>query len=256
MAYAKDLTGQKFGRLFVQSRNYDVQNKHYAETGKQVAFWNCICDCGNRTVVRTNNLKNKSSPTLLCGCLFREKIHEQKNTKNNKWIFDGDTAIGITLKGECFYIDIADYSLVKNYCWRINPKTGYVIANSRDKTNRTVWLHRVIMGVTDLSLCVDHSNWDKRDNRKSNLRIATKTENNINIKRKKNNSSGYTGVTVNNRTGKYISRISKDKKRIYIGTFNSFEEAVDARHKAELELHGEWSGEINRQDYPLKIQRF
>ena len=249
MAYAKDLTGERFGRLLVQSRNYDEQNKIYAKTGRKVVFWNCICDCGNRTIVRASNLKNKTNPTLSCGCLFKEKSHMQKNTKDNQWRFDGDIAIGITSKGEEFFIDIEDYDLAKNYCWRINPETGYVIANSRDGTNKIVWLHRLIMNVTNQSIYVDHSNWDKSNNRKSNLRIATKSENNTNIKRKTNNTSGYTGVTVNKRTGKYVARITKNKRRIYLGTFNSFEDAINARHEAELVLHGEWSGEINRKDY-------
>lgn len=134
-----------------------------------------------------------------------------------------------------------------NYCWRITNK-GYVVANSRNGSNKIIWLHRLIMNVNDENILVDHKDWDKSNNRKSNLRIATKSENNINIKRKINNTSGYTGVTLNKRSGKYVARISKNGKRIYIGIFDLFEDAVMARHKAELMIHNEWSGEINRKD--------
>lgn len=251
MKYAEDLTGERFGRLFVLSRNFAAQNENYNKTGKQIAFWNCICDCGNKKIVRASNLRNKINPTLSCGCFRKEQLHKQKNTKENQWIIRDNKAIGITSSGEKFIIDSEDLNLVKDYCWRINKNTGYVIANSRDGTNKIVWLHRLVMNVTDQSICVDHSDWNKSNNRKANLRIATKSENNINIKRKINNTSGYTGVTINKRTGKYIARISKDNKRFYLGTFNTFEEAVRARHEAEIIIHGEWSGEINRKDFKL-----
>lgn len=250
MAKAKDLIGKKFGRLTVLSRNYEKQKELYNNKSRYVAFWNCRCDCGNLVVVRSSCLQNKTNPTLSCGCYFEEVIHRQKNTKTNKWIFNKDenTAICVIDDNNNFCIDMEDYETVKNYCWRIGLR-GYIVANSRNGLNKTVWLHRIIMNVDDENIFVDHKNWDKTNNRKSNLRKATKSENNTNIKRKKNNTTGYTGVTINRRTGNYIARISKNNKRIYLGTFSSFEDAVIARHKEELEMHKEWSGEINRKDY-------
>lgn len=59
----KDLTGRKFGRLIVVSR---------AENSKKGAVqWNCICDCGNATVVLSGNLR--SADTKSCGCLNKEQ---------------------------------------------------------------------------------------------------------------------------------------------------------------------------------------
>lgn len=249
MAYAKNLLNQRFGRLTVVSRNIEKQHRHFEATNQSVAFWNCLCDCGNQITVRASNLLNKTNPTLSCGCLKNEKIHMQKNTKTNVWAFEGNTAIGYTHKNEKFYIDKEDYEKAKNYCWRIDINAGYVIANSRDGSNRIVWLHRIVMGVDDETIYVDHRNWDKTDNRKTNLRLATKSENNMNIKRKTNNTSGYTGVTFNKRSGKYIARISINGNRIYLGTFDDFISAVNARHNAEIKYHKEWSGEINRKDF-------
>lgn len=66
--YFQDLTGQSFGRLIVESLNsYDEKNNTY--------FWNCICECGTKTVVAGNHLKN--GHTQSCGCLIstgEEKI--------------------------------------------------------------------------------------------------------------------------------------------------------------------------------------
>lgn len=59
----QDLTGQKFERLYVISRNKD---KHI----KSVVFWNCICDCGNKCIVSTTHLKSGHSKS--CGCYSRD----------------------------------------------------------------------------------------------------------------------------------------------------------------------------------------
>ena len=249
MSYAKDLTGQRFGRLVVVSRNREKQNEFFKENGRQIAFWDCICDCGNTTTVKASNLKNKTNPTRSCGCYYNERVHAQKNTKENEWSFDGDVAVCTTSSGDKFKIDKSDYDTVKNYCWHMAKHRGYFTANSRDGTNRSLFLHRLILGISDCDMFVDHINWDKSDNRKSNLRVATKSENNTNIKKKSNNTTGYTGVTLNKHTNHYIARISKNGKRISLGTFEKFEDAVRARHEAEIVIHGKWSGELNRKDF-------
>lgn len=250
MAYAKDLTGQKFGRLTVISRNHEKQKEMLDKNKGNKAYWNCKCDCGNKNVivVSSSNLTNKTSPTISCGCYKNEAMHKQKNTKTIQWEFNDNVAIGITNKGDKFYIDKEDYDKVKDYCWRVN-KSGYIVANARNGTNKTIWIHRVLMNIEDINVLIDHKDWNKANNKKSNLRVATKSENNINIKRKSNNTTGYTGVSLNKRTGNYIARISINGKRIYLGTFSTFKEAVNARHIAEDKIHGEWSGEFNRKDF-------
>lgn len=244
MAYAKDLIGKRFGRLIVVDRNYERQQKVYEAKKYQTAFWDCICDCGNEITVSGSNLR--TGGTVSCGCYRNERIHEQKNTKEIQWLFDNDVAIGISNSGKEFIIDLEDYDKVKNYCWRITPQ-GYVVANSRNGSNRIVWIHRLIMNAKDDEV-VDHINWDKLNNRKSNLRIATKSQNNINIRLKSNNTVGYPGITIN-KSGNYVARISKNNVRYYLGTFKTYKEAIEARRAAEINLHGEWSGENNKNDF-------
>lgn len=248
MRKPKDLVGKTYGRLTVISRNIDKQMEVYEKKHRNIVFWNCHCSCGKDIIVATGNLENKSNPTRSCGCLKEQSLHKQKNTKNIEWNFDNGFITGITLNGDKFYIDNEDYETVKDYCWRVN-KHGYVVVNKRDGSNKIINLHRLVMGLNDEDILVDHKNWDKLDNRKSNLRIATKSQNNINIKRKSNNTSGYTGVHYNKKIGKYTARISKNGKRLFLGNFNTLEDAIKVRHKAEINLHGEWSGEINRKDY-------
>ena len=71
-----DLSGQRFGRLTVISRADDFVNKN----GAPVTRWRCVCDCGNETIVRAQNLVNGT--TKSCGCLRRERA-SLRSSKNN-----------------------------------------------------------------------------------------------------------------------------------------------------------------------------
>ena len=251
MTKAKNLVGQKFGRLTVVSRNYEYQQKLYEEKGVYKAFWNCKCDCGNEVIIYGPLLLNGN--TKSCGCYAKEKQKIQKNTKNIHWDIKDEITIGTTRAGDKFIIDTNMYEMVKDYCWRKDPN-GYIVANSRDSTNKIIRIHRLIMDVMDKpNILIDHKNWDKSDNRKENLRYSTKSQNNINIKRKSNNTTGYTGVT-RSKNNKYLARISFNGRRYNLGTYENIENAIKARHEAEKQLHGEWSGEHNRKDYKKFIK--
>lgn len=61
-----DLKGQKFGRLYVES---------FAEIKNRKTYWNCTCECGNKVVVRTDQLRRKQ--TQSCGC-YNVDSHKMK----------------------------------------------------------------------------------------------------------------------------------------------------------------------------------
>lgn len=238
MKTAKDLSGEIFNGILVIERDLETENQEWRKS--KTPHWRCLCHCGKIFSPSGNNLRNGIKS---CGCIDNNK-GISKNGKVNKWIFRGDIAIGITHDNQEFIIDKADYKFVSGYRWRISTQ-GYVVANSKDLTNRVVFLHRIIMDVDDKSI-VDHIDWNKRDNRKTNLRICSKSENNVNIKRKSNNSSGYTGVKKGN--GKWVSQISFNGARHHLGTFDKIEDAIKARVKAEEFIHKDFNGEINRKD--------
>lgn len=244
MAYAQNLIGKRFGRLVVISRNYEKQEELLKRKGYHKAFWDCICDCGKTTTVAGTNLMGNL--TKSCGCYNAERRHVQKNTKSIQWIVEEEITRGITNSGKEFIIDTDDFEKVKNYCWYISSQ-GYVCANSRNGNSKRLNIHRIVMDAKKGDL-VDHKNWNKLDNRKSNLRLASKSQNNTNIKLKSNNTTGYPGITMN-KSGSYVVRISQNGTRIYLGTYKNFEDAVKVRRSAEIELHGDWSGENNKQDY-------
>lgn len=227
-----DLTGQRFGRLVVQSRNFErtTNGKNYP------VYWNCVCDCGNKVVVGRSGLKQGN--TKSCGCLNREnRIRSGKN--NKKYIhFDMDSeeyGIGIMNNGEKFYFDKEDYDKIKDICW--HRQKGYVVGHLNGPN---VSLHRYILGVED-NRVVDHINHNKLDNRKSNLRICTQSENAKNRTINKNNKSGYTGVSFCKRYGKWMARIKVNYKSITLGYYENINDAIEARKKAEIEYFGEFS---------------
>ena len=85
---------------------------------------------------------------------------------------------------------------------------------------------------------VDHINGDPTDNRLSNLREASYSENNRNRKLNVSSSTGFKGVSQSQKTGRYEASIRHDYKRHYLGTFPTPEEAHAAYRGAAKVLHG------------------
>lgn len=129
-------------------------------------------------------------------------------------------------------VDYEDRWLLKKYKWRLN-KQGYVVSVGRGKK-----LHRLILN-TPSGMETDHINGNKLDNRRRNLRIVTHNQNMYNKKKYKNNTVGFKGISLYE--GKYQARIGHDGKRIYLGAFNTPEEAHKAYCKAAKELHGRYA---------------
>jgi len=88
---------------------------------------------------------------------------------------------------------------------------------------------------------IDHKDKDTLNDQWSNLRSATESENLCNQRLRHNNTSGAKGVSWAFRLGKWHVRINKDKQLYHIGYFDDFNEAVQARDEAALELHGEFA---------------
>ena len=90
-------------------------------------------------------------------------------------------------------------------------------------------------------LFVDHINHDVYDNRKQNLRIVTNTQNTQNSKPNSKNKTGVPGVDFRKDYKKWVARITVNGDRIFLGSFTTFEEAVQARIEAENKYFGEYS---------------
>lgn len=84
---------------------------------------------------------------------------------------------------------------------------------------------------------LDHINGIRHDNSSSNLREATQSENSQNSKKRTDNTSGYTGVSIRKGTDKWRAYINIKGKRTYIGDYITPELAYKAYLKAKANLH-------------------
>ena len=80
---------------------------------------------------------------------------------------------------------------------------------------------------------IDHINGDRRDNRITNLRSVSRQENMRNASLRSNNKTGVAGVSRSR--GKWLAQI-KGGSKVCLGFFDTFEEAVAARKRAEREI--------------------
>lgn len=234
----EDLTGQVFGRLTVVSQTEDYVNPN---TGRRAAQWNCICSCKDHKMIQVRGHSLKSGNTISCGCLQRERTSRAKKKENSFDLNSQEYAIGYTLKGEPFWFDKEDYDLVRKYCWHYDSG-GYVVHKD---DNGNIYLHRLVMGVTDDNIQVDHISHPpkpnhKVDNRKVNLRLVTNQQNQMNNAIGKNNTSGKTGVSWDKARMKWEAYIFVNAKKIHLGRFIKKEDAINARKEAELKYFKEY----------------
>ena len=88
---------------------------------------------------------------------------------------------------------------------------------------------------------IDHRDGNSTNNRWRNLRRATPSQNSANARRRRQNASGYKGVSLDKRSGRCRTRIGKNGRRIYLGTFHTPEAAHAAYVAAARKLFGEFA---------------
>jgi len=131
--------------------------------------------------------------------------------------------------GRFVIIDDEDLKLASVMTWNYHPQ-GYAVHNGKR-------LHRLIMNAPD-GVDVDHINGNKLDNRKSNLRLCNKTQNNRNS-RPKAGTSKYKGVHLF--ANKWRASITANRVVLQLGTFCDEDKAALAYNAAARHFFGEFA---------------
>ena len=147
--------------------------------------------------------------------LFRSQMNCYEIIKNEVKCWDN--------LGNSFWIDIDDLERVRPYYFSLHGSDGYF---STIINKKRVYLHRFIMNAPK-DMVVDHVNHLREDNRKCNLRVCTKNQNNMNLSCK--------GYYFNKKYNKWQAYITLDGKRKSLGTFEKEVDAKEARKNAEKE---------------------
>jgi hypothetical protein len=139
-------------------------------------------------------------------------------------------------------VDDEDYVELNKYNWYTNKSinTCYARRKVKKELNKTtILMHRQIMNPPD-NMLIDHINGNGLDNRKENLRICTRSQNNFNIIIPKHNTSGIKGVSFDKSKNKYIANIRVNNTTRHLGAFANKLEAKDAYTKAAKKYHKEF----------------
>lgn len=135
-------------------------------------------------------------------------------------------------QGKFVKVSNEDFERLKGINWQVMSK-GYV------KNDTVGLMHRYIMNAPP-ELHVDHINHDTLDNRKSNLRLATRPQNMAN-QRSRKVTSIYKGVSWDKERNKWRSVIGARENYLMIGRYDSEEEAGMAYDRKALELFGDFA---------------
>ncbi len=139
-------------------------------------------------------------------------------------------------QGKSALVDDADFEWLSVYKWHISHY-GYAVTTRNCKK---ILMHRLIMGAA-YKTEVDHINHTKTDNRRSNLRVCSSSQNKQNSRLRSDNKSGYKGVSWDNRASKWTVSVWMNGKKSYVGDFKDKKMAAEAYNKKAYELFGEFA---------------
>lgn len=218
MRMREDLTFTSRNTLFIFGRVWSVARGRY--------LWQVRCHCGKVRSAMTTGAINKYKPFKGCKCPSKYRV------EGSVAYVDCSTP---TYPDRVCILDIEvfneKYKGRKLSCYRSGYSDLLYVACQGSAVHREV-------NNTPKDLNTDHISGNTLDNRKVNLRSATKKENGQNCRINKDNTSGFSGVSYRKDTRKWVAKITVDSKVLWLGTtFTTLEEAVTARKEAEV-LHG------------------
>src|SRR4030095_4783221 len=142
-------------------------------------------------------------------------------------------------------VDDEDFERVNQKKWHAVESRGACYAAHSyyvDGKQHRVFLHRFLLGLKPGDgLECDHRNGNGLDNRRTNIRRATASENNRNRRLFKSNKSGWTGVSWNWKYRRWQEHAIVDGRWTNLGQFTNKDEAIAARRQAEAKHYAEFA---------------
>lgn len=157
--------------------------------------------------------------------------------------------IKLGISGKFALIDDEDFERVSEYAWYICEKPTCLYAITRKQRNRKVSylrMHRIILGITDSSISIDHINHNGLDNRRINLRVCTAIQNSMNRRKSKTSTNKYKGVayvkvTVNGKDYFYWRARIKVGNRFYTKTARQENLAAEMYNEMAIKYYKEFA---------------
>jgi hypothetical protein len=143
-------------------------------------------------------------------------------------------------QGKVALVDDADYECLNRLKWYAVCNHGHYYAYREMSKDKFMLMHRLILNAP-AGLFVDHRDGDGLNNQRDNLRLATNSQNLFNRGKTKLNTSGYKGVSWNDRKKRWMVRVEANGQSHFVGYFDDPEEAASAYDVAARELHGEFA---------------
>ena len=212
--FSKNLVGNRYGRLVVE---------RFVPNNDKASYWECLCDCGSRRIVRGNSLV--SGHTASCGCLLSERNISEKSTHRlskhplyRKWN---------SIIHRCYdekdnsYMNYGGRGIAISPEWRKSPELFIDYVES-------------LSGYGEQGYTLDRVD-NNGDYAPGNLRWADKQTQARNKRMSKRNKSGFRGVSWDRKTNKWRAQISIEERRTTIGYYTDKTEAAKAFDKVARE---------------------
>lgn len=140
-------------------------------------------------------------------------------------------------QGKVAIVDKEDYEWLSRYKWYASESGGKFYACRKNR--RAVYMHREIVGAPK-GMVVDHIDGNELNNRRSNLRVCTVSQNHQN-RRRTGGRSKYKGVHLDKKLNKWVAAITLKGRYFHIGYFDDEREAARAYDKKATALFGEFA---------------